>query len=349
MRLLILYTELAGYVLVNIEALMRQHTNAEVLLVHYPVNPEAPFQLQSIERVSSIMYQANNEHSIQDKIKAFDPELIFCSGWTNQFYLSIVKTFKHSKRIIGFDNHWRGTLKQYALTLTAKWHLLRWFDYAWVPGQPQLDYALKMGFKPENCFTGLYPGDVALFSAIANERFAQLPKPFPKVMISVARYIKEKDLSTLWQAFISANAQTGNQWTLKCYGLGPLYNERIQHPCIQHLGFVQPHQMRNAISDAGVYVLPSKFEPWGVAVHEMAMSGLPLILSDQVGARTMFLSPQNGFEFEAQNAKALESVLVHIMQMDDATLWSMSKASHEIGMTLKNEDWCNTLIKIAKS
>jgi glycosyltransferase involved in cell wall biosynthesis len=349
LRLLILYTELAGYVLVNIEALIRQHANAEILLVHYPVNPEAPFQIQSLDKVKSMIYDVGNETTIREEINAFNPELIFCSGWTNQFYLSVVKSFKQSKRIIGFDNHWRGTIKQYALTLTAKWHLLKWFQYAWVPGQPQLNYALKMGFKPENCFTGLYPGDVALFSAIAKERFEQQHKPFPKVIISVARYIKEKDLATLWKAFITANEQTGNLWTLKCYGLGPLYDERMQHPSIQHLGFVQPQQMRNAISDAGVYVLPSKFEPWGVAVHEMAMSGLPLLLSDQVGARTMFLSPQNGFEFEAQNSKALESVLVHIMQMDDAALWSMSKASHEIGMILKNEDWCNTLIKIAKS
>ena len=347
MRLLILYTELAGYVLVNIESFLRMHPNAKVLLIHYPVNPEAPFQLNAIDGVESITYQSTHEQSISNQINAFDPEVIFCSGWTNGFYLSIVKAFKQAKNILGFDNHWRGTFKQHLLTLTAKWHVLNWFQYVWLPGQPQLTYALKMGFKPESCFTGLYPGDVRLFSAIASSRFDRLnTSTFPKVMISVARYIKEKDLSTLWKAFINANKQTGNQWVLKCYGLGPLYDDRIQNEYIHHMGFVQPSDMTNAIADAGIYILPSVFEPWGVAVHEMAMSGLPLVLSDQVGSRTMFLDKDNGFEFKAGSEKALTDVLIRIMKMDEQSLKNMSIASHQKGLTLRNEDWCHTLEQI---
>ena len=176
---------MAGYVLVNIESFLRMHPNAKVLLIHYPVNPEAPFQLNAIDGVESITYQSTHEQSISNQINAFDPEVIFCSGWTNGFYLSIVKAFKQAKNILGFDNHWRGTFKQHMLTLTAKWHVLNWFQYVWLPGQPQLTYALKMGFKPESCFTGLYPGDVRLFSAIASSRFDRLnTSTFPKVMIS---------------------------------------------------------------------------------------------------------------------------------------------------------------------
>ena len=43
------------------------------------------------------------------------------------------------------------------------------------------------------------------------------------------------------------------------------------------------------------FILPSKYEPWGVVVHEAACSGLPLILSDSVGSRNeLLINNHNG-------------------------------------------------------
>ncbi len=349
MRVLILYTELAGYVLGNINRFLNTHSGSRVMLIHYPVNPEAPFVFNIPEGSEFLVYKKENEENIRNRIKAFDPETVLCSGWSNAYYLDLIKHLpKGVKKVVCFDNHWKGSLKQYVLRILSPFYLLRLFRYAWVPGQPQKEYALKLGFKPSDVFTGLYPADTDLFSAIGQKKLKR-SGPYPKIIISVARYIPQKDLPTLWRAFINANRKTGMQWQLKCFGLGEQFEQRIEDPYISHLGFKQPQEMESLILDAGIFVLPSIEEPWGVAVHEMALSALPLVLSNKVGAASMFLNKDNGFMFEAGNAEQLESVLEKMMLMSDDELRKMASASYCNGRQLLSDDWYGTLLKISLS
>ena len=87
----------------------------------------------------------------------------------------------------------------------------------------------------------------------------------------------------------------------------------------------------------------------GVAVHEMALSGLPLVLSNKVGAASMFLNENNGFSFPAGNQVTLEEILIKIMNMDDAELNNMSIESIKSGRQLLSDDWSRTLLKIYNS
>lgn len=347
MRVLILYTELAGYVLGNINRFLDEHRDSNVLLIHYPINSEAPFQFKAPDASEFIEYSVNSEESIQNRINLFNPEIILCSGWSNKFYLKVVKSFKSNqvKKVICFDNQWKGTLKQRILVLISRFYLLRIFQFAWVPGLPQKDYAIKLSFKPNSVFTGLYPADTELFTSIGSKKLLK-QKQCPKVLLSIARYIPQKDLTTLWKAFISANEKTGNQWRLKCIGLGELYDERIQNPFIDHLGFKQPYEMESILLDSGVFVLSSIEEPWGVVVHEMALSAMPMVLSNKVGAGSMFLEASNGLLFESGNVESLENALLKIMNLSNDELQSMSKSSFEIGHRLLSKDWYGTLLKI---
>ena len=347
MRVLILYTELAGYVLGNIKRFICANQGAEVLLVHYPVNDEAPFDLAAHNNTRFLVYNLSAHGHILDEVVKFNPEVILCSGWGNKFYLDIVKRAdKKIKKVLCFDNQWKGTLKQRILVMTSGLTFLRRFKYAWVPGDPQKEYAVRLGFERTNVFTGLYPADTDLFIPIGRKKLSLSQNPYPKVMISMARYIPQKDLPTLWKAFLAANARTGNRWILNCFGLGQLYESRMEGPGIHHMGFKQPREMEDYILSAGVYVLPSIEEPWGVAVHEMALSAIPLVLSDKVGAGSMFLSGTNGFSFEAGNVQALELILEKIMRMKDSELWQMAAESYQAGMRLTSSDWSATLKKI---
>jgi glycosyltransferase involved in cell wall biosynthesis len=346
LRVLILYTELAGYVLGNIKRFLIARPDAKLLLIHYPVNPEAPFELKAFTNSEFIEFDVKMHNTIQEKINDFHPDLVMCSGWSNSFYINSVKKLpKACKCIICFDNQWKGTLKQRILVLFSKFFLLKWFQYAWVPGLPQKQYALRMGFPESNVFTGLYPADTALFTKVGQVKVSEKGK-YPKTLLSVARYIPQKDLPNLWNAFIAANAKCDNTWNLKCIGLGELYDERIENPHIEHLGFKQPAEIDTYILEAGVFVLPSIEEPWGVAVHEMALSALPMVLSNKVGAASMFLKNGNGYEFEAGNAKSLEEALLRIMNMDSNTLKAMGAISFVNGQQLLSQDWTKTLIHI---
>lgn len=46
--------------------------------------------------------------------------------------------------------------------------------------------------------------------------------------------------------------------------------------------------MTNLMKQCGVFILPSRIEPWGVVVHEFSAAGFPLLLSDQVGSAESF-------------------------------------------------------------
>jgi glycosyltransferase involved in cell wall biosynthesis len=62
--------------------------------------------------------------------------------------------------------------------------------------------------------------------------------------------------------------------------------------------------------DADVFALLSRREPWGVVVNEAAASGLPLVLSDRVGAAYDLLRDgENGFLVPVEDAGAAAEAL----------------------------------------
>jgi glycosyltransferase involved in cell wall biosynthesis len=104
--------------------------------------------------------------------------------------------------------------------------------------------------------------------------------------------------------------------------------------------------MSEIISQTGVFVLPSLFEPWGVVVHEYASAGFPLLCSDKVGANDSFLMDNhNGFVFNAGNSEQLKKKLNKFTQMPNSDLVSMSQKSFELAKKLTPEIWAERLIK----
>ena len=100
--------------------------------------------------------------------------------------------------------------------------------------------------------------------------------------------------------------------------------------------------MKETLRNAGVFVLPSRFEPWGVVVHEMAAAGFPMILSDAVGAATQFLqSGSNGFLFRNEDANDLKEALRKVMQLSGAELIKMAEASHRLGLSHSPALWAD--------
>jgi glycosyltransferase involved in cell wall biosynthesis len=76
------------------------------------------------------------------------------------------------------------------------------------------------------------------------------------------------------------------------------------------LGDLGPDRLAEAYASADVFALLSTHEPWGVVVNEAAASGLPLVLSDQVGAAYDLLRDgENGFLVPAGDVDAAAAAL----------------------------------------
>jgi glycosyltransferase involved in cell wall biosynthesis len=79
---------------------------------------------------------------------------------------------------------------------------------------------------------------------------------------------------------------------------------------VRILGFVNQSQLPPAYCAADLLVLPSLFEPFGLVVNEAMLCGLPVVVSDRVGARFDLVRPgENGFVFPAGNVEALAAIL----------------------------------------
>jgi len=342
-NILILYTELAGYTLASLNALAANR-GVHIHLVRWPVNNEAPFAFDFKGDITVYDRKSFSAESLEKLASDIVPDLILCSGWTDKAYLAVCKSWrKKIPVVLAMDNKWMGTAKQHLARLISRFTVLRYFSHCWVPGQQQFKYAEKLGFNTTNIKTGFYTCDVEHFSQVNAQASESKLKRFPHVFVYAGRYYDFKGIQDLWDAFVNLKADYPNDWKLICLGNGDI--EPIQHPDIQHLGFVQPDQLGEIMVTSGVFVLPSRVEPWGVVVQEFAAAGFPLLLSNAVGAGEAFLQEGvNGFSFHPSNPDSLLLALRSIVELNDQQLVSMGQKSAMIATTVSPEQWSATLL-----
>ncbi len=338
---------MAGYISASINFFATKYNPDSIILVHYPINSEAPFTFNFHHSVKLITYSKENETELRKKLNQFSPQVILCSGWSNSFYLNFIRKYNSPiKKVVCFDTIWKGTLKNYIMRWIGRFYIKATFNCAWVCGDKQKLYAQYMGFASDSIYTGFYTADSNIFDEVGRQKLINKNKPFPKTIFCVARYIPQKNLPLLWDALIHSIEKSNGNWQLICSGTGIDFNSRTIHPKITHLGFKQPDELANLMKECGVFVLPSIFEPWGVAVHEAAYTAMPLILSNTVGASEKFVTTKNGWQFNANDKVQLQNIFDTLFNLSDNELWAMAEQSYLIAQTINLNTWATTLKKI---
>lgn len=321
----------------------------EIHIVRYPINEEAPFVFSFQENVTIYNRKEYSSKELKDLAQGIDPNVILCSGWIDKDYFKICKLLKGAAiTVLTMDNHWEGTMKQKLLKTLATITLHKAFSHVWVPGKPQRDYAIKLGFSVKNIYQGFYVTDSFMFSKLFKER-KQMPL-FPKVFICVARYIPAKGLEVLWEAFRKLREVDDTEWELWCAGNGSGFNNRIELDGIHHLGFIQPKDLIETMNKTSVFVLPSLFEPWGVVVQEFASAGFPLLLSDKVGSAGSYLeNEKNGFLFKTNDVEDLYQALRKVINLSEEEYHKMSNRSNELASNFTINNWVDTLVLLGSN
>ncbi|MFK8046464.1 MAG: glycosyltransferase family 4 protein [Crocinitomicaceae bacterium] len=338
-KIVFLYSEIAGYFLACAKALSKK---AEVLIVRWPINYEAPFQFEDEDDLKIICKSDFDKTELQEIVFDFKPTIIVASGWMDKDYLKIVKSFKKKiPTVLTLDNHWTGSLKQRLASLMSPAIIKNKFTHAWVPGQPQVKFAKTLGFK--NITTGFYCADVDLHAENYEEVLVEKTRQF----LYVGRYVKLKSIFEMWQAFIElVDAGEAKEWEMVCAGAGEEFDNKIEHPQIKHLGFIQPKDLNQILNKNPIYILPSNFEPWGVSVQEFAIAGCPLLISDKVGARELFLEDgKNGFVI-SPTVSSIKEGMKKMMALDKNSINLMRKESHKKGVAYTPELWAERLLEI---
>ena len=349
-KILFLYFELAGYTVACMKHLADKF-NAEVHVVNYPVNSVAPFEFSFGENIKTYDRTTFSNEKLIELTVGINPDLIYVCGWADKGYLAVCKNIK--KRIpvvMTLDNIWKGTIKQRIATFIAPLYLQKLFTHCWVPGEPNADYAKRLGFKEHQIIQGLYCADVDLYNRYYEVSRAEKENKFPHRFVFVGRYTELKGTQELWNVFSNLSEEERKGWELYCLGKGHLEENFPDKPFIKNIGFVQPDQLSTIIHQTGVFILPTHYEHWGVVVQEYALAGYPLICSTTTSAATAYLSEnENGFFCEPQNESSLKEALLKIINSDDATLIAMMKKSHAKGNINTPQKWSETLLQLIKS
>jgi glycosyltransferase involved in cell wall biosynthesis len=145
---------------------------------------------------------------------------------------------------------------------------------------------LALGADPEAVSLSMQPVDEDALLAAAPSRGSQ--RSAPVEVLTVARLVADKDLGALIYAFAAAGL--GEQEArLSILGGGPLERElRARAQAlgvpVRLLGALPAAELPARYAAADVFVLGSRFEPFGVALREAVVAGLPVICSTAVGA-----------------------------------------------------------------
>ncbi len=349
MRLAVLHLSLTGFWNICLRNLHAQG-DVSIFVSHHRIDPNTPFDSGMFSWIDDRYDwdQTPDADHLLDRLRAFQPDVLLIFGWHVPAYRRVGRAMKgRSKRVLFFDNPWRGTAKQWLGVITSRVHVLPIADYAWIPGNRQHEFARRLGFRESQIMEGSLSGDSVLFSSVPKMRgeLAQRPRTF----LFIGRFVKSKGISVLLSGYATYRSRCeNNPWPLICVGAGPMANEVTSCEGVVSRGFLQPEELARAMAQVSVFVLPSLFEPWGVVVNEAASAGMPMIVSDAVGSHVHLVqSGSNGYIVETGSAESLSEAMLRFHKMDDAALSEMGKASEQLAKQYTPERWAATLRQIA--
>ena len=83
---------------------------------------------------------------------------------------------------------------------------------------------------------------------------------------------------------------------------------------ITYAGFQPPEELPRFFAQADVFILPSRYDGWGVVVNQAIGAGLPVICSDMVGAgHDLVEDGVSGLKFRTGDAVCLEEKMARFI------------------------------------
>lgn len=222
----------------------------------------------------------------EHEIIAFAPDVIFVCGWSRELppYIARSKRLVHIPMVLEMDMPWEWRIRKFAARFLLRGRLRR-FDAVFVPGKSSAVYARWLGFPRSRIYEGRNCIDVAKFAGHSSAN-AEVRSGF----LFLGRRSSEKGLDVLEKAYREYR-RIGGTWSLAV----PEY--------------VKPGDVPRVMHEHACFVVPSRWEPWGVVVLEAFAAGMKVIVSDKVCAR--YDLPVDAV-FPSGNCKQLARVMLDI-------------------------------------
>ena len=290
------------------------------------VGSRPPFPVAEIDRTSPFpihWYDGVIDTPSWSEITPRTPDIVFSSGWAFPLCKRLAAEAKQQGRAVVCmaDNRRRHTARQFLGAVRFRLGLRRRFDRFFVPGQGGRRLMRFFGVPDGHVREGLYGADPALFNATtaASSR--------SKTILFVGQMIDRKGVDVLLEGFRDSELESQG-WRLRCIGDGPLAAQAAATPGCDHLPFCDADEVARHLADARLFILPSRNDNWGVALHEAALSGCVLAASSTVGATCELMPAESPLKFTPGSATAVRDALRYASALSDEAIDAISEATH---------------------
>ncbi|WP_231867000.1 glycosyltransferase family 4 protein [Anabaena sp. 4-3] len=323
LRVVFCWADISGYMAACWREL-QSLSDIEIFVIAFQARTETSFSDQLMQGIPCRLLnlqERQDANLIKTLVLAASPDVLVLCGWLHKQYrqLAFASEFRGTALIMTMDTPWRGTWKQHL----ASWFLcsyLQRMNSVVVAGERSWQYASRLGIQPANIARGVYGIDYDAWSPLLEKR---LQSEWPRSFLFVGRYVSIKAVDVLVKAYQIYRSQVSHPWTLVCCGQGPLESQIQGQPGIDNRGFLQPTEMQQVWQSAGAFILPSRFDPWPLALVEAAAAGLPVICTDACGSAVEVIRPwYNGLIIPPADAKALAKAMLTLhQQYTDLSTW----------------------------
>jgi len=317
------WSDISGYMAACWRAL-HQLPEVEVFVIAFQTGPESAFADQIMHGIPCTLLDTKARHNadlVKQLVLSQKPDVVVLCGWFHKPYrqLPSAREMRDVAFVMGMDTPWWGTWKQQLAPILLR-SFLKCIDQVVVTGERSWQYAWRLGVPTRHISRGLYGIDYHAWSLLGE---ARQQTQWPRSFLFVGRYTEAKAVDVLVEAYQQYRRLVTDPWPLICCGQGPLSSRLEAQSGIDNRGFVQPDVMPMIWQNAGAFLLPSRFDPWPLALVEAAAAGLPIICTDACGSGVEVVrSGYNGMVIPADDIVMLTKALVQIHQRhNELPLW----------------------------
>ncbi|MBD2254506.1 glycosyltransferase family 4 protein [Nostoc parmelioides] len=333
------WSDISGYMAACWLALHKL-PEVDVFVVAFQARTETAFSDQLMQGIPCRLLdiqERQDTNLIKRLVLAESPDVLVLCGWLHKPYrqLAFTSEFHETGLIMTMDTPWWGTWKQHLASWFLRSYLQR-INSVVVAGERSWQYASRLGIQPANIARGVYGIDYDAWSPLWEKR---IQSEWPRSFLFVGRYVPIKGVDVLVKAYQIYRSQVSHPWNLVCCGQGALESKLEGQPGIENRGFLQPTEMSQVWQSAGAFILPSRFDPWPLALIEAAAAGLPIICTDTCGSAVEVIRPwYNGLIIPQEDPTALAQAMLTLHQ-EYAELSIWGKRSQQLAAPYAANIW----------
>lgn len=192
---------------------------------------------------------------------------------------------------------------------TVSYLTLRFYDAIFVLSEDMIPFLLSRGVKKDRIKIVPNGVDDVFFTAKMN-RNQNLEKKERKIILNVATLNRIKGQELLLNAIPNMKNQDAEFWLV-----GPLEDSSKEiiekakgFPNVKIMGPKKKEELLQIYAQADIFVLPSKFEPFGIVALEAMAAGLPVVATKHGGTKN-FVKKPFGLIIDPYDAKELANAL----------------------------------------